>query len=116
MVVFRNLDVAKQEMAHLAKKLHDVVFMTYTVYGNNPRTLEFNLCTRAELVGGRATTRLMYQYSPVVGMVEFNSIEEIEEELGEKVRSNVIPLHHCGDMAMRGASSSLEEVYFGTNN
>ena len=116
MLVFRNLDAAKEEMAHLAKKLHEVIFLTYTLYGNNPHKIEFNLCIQEELVGGRATTRLLYQYSPVVGIVEFQTIEDIEAELGEKVRENVIPLHHCGDMAMKGATNSLAEVYFGVNN
>lgn len=116
MVVYRNLDVAKQEMAHLAKKLHEVIFLTYTIYGNNPRSLEFNLCISAELVGGsERTKRVMYKYIHGVGLIGMPSIctiEDIEEKLGEKVRESVISLHHCGDMPMKGCSSSLEEVVF----
>lgn len=115
MTVFRNLDIAKIEMANLANKLHEVIYLTYTLYGNNPHKIEFNLCIQSELVGGRATNRLMYQYSPIYGIVEFQTIEDIEEELGEDVFFSIKTPHHCGDMAMKGSSSCVDELYFGQN-
>lgn len=116
MQVYRDFNIAKDEMAKLAKKTHEVIYLTYTLYGNNPHKIEFNLCTKSELVGGKATTRLMYQYSPVVGVVEFKTLEEIEEELGEKLFLSIRSAHHCGDEPLRGSTNSLEEIHFKNND
>lgn len=111
MQVYSDFELAKKEMANLAQKHNQVVSLVYIVYGNNPHKLEYKLCFQDEFVCDVNPPNCMCDYLNGFGYIEFQSLEDVERKLGN-VRHNIISTHKCGDMPMRGCSSSVDEVVF----
>lgn len=108
MQVYRDYELAKSEMVKMSQRHKAVVSLLYTVYGN-PHKLEFKLCLKSELVCDPIPQNCMCDYVNGFGYVEFQSLKDIELNLG--VEHSIISSHRCGDEPLRGATNSLDEIH-----
>lgn len=111
MTVYSDFELAKKEMLSLSIKLKQDIYMTYTKYGNDPTSLEYCLRTKEEMLNIYAFTTCIAIYNVTQGIVDILTMDDLLKYF-PNMRNSIPSSHKCGDMPMRGCSSSLDEVVF----
>ena len=106
MVVYRDFDLAIEEMEGFSAKIKEDVYLTYISYGRHPKNLEFQLRTTAEMVNPKKPTNCLAVYRVGKGLEIVKEINDLKENKDFKKEISVN--YTCGMFAPSYKNSVVE--------
>ena len=106
MVVYRDFDLAMEEIEEYSAKIKEDVFLTYISYGRHPKNLEFQLRTTAEMVNPKKPVNCLAVYSVGKGLEIVKEINELKDS--KDFKQDVVISYTCGMFAPSYKNSVVE--------
>ncbi|MFV0500045.1 MAG: hypothetical protein ACK5MH_00450 [Bacteroidales bacterium] len=106
MVVYRDYEVALEEMESSSAKIKEDVYLCYISYGRHPKNLEFQLRTTAEMVNPKKPTNCLAVYRVGKGLKIMKDIKKLKES--KEFKDETIISYPCGSFAPSWKNSVVE--------
>lgn len=106
MVVYRDFDLAMEEMENYSAKIKQDVYLTYISYGRHPKNLEFQLRTTAEMVNPKKPVNCLAIYRVGKGLEIVKEINELKDS--KDFKQDVVISYTCGMFAPSYKNSVVE--------
>lgn len=97
MRVFRDYDVALEEMEGFSARNKKDVYLTYISYGRHPKSLEFALRTQEEMVNPKKPVNCLAVYRVGKGLKLVKEINELKDS--KDFKQDVVISYTCGMFA-----------------
>lgn len=97
MRVFRDYDLAIEDMAEYSARINQDIYLCYIKYGRHPYNLEFSLRTKIEMVNPKKPTNCLAVYRVGKGLKIVKEINELKENKDFKKEISVN--YTCGMFA-----------------
>lgn len=109
MVVYRDFDLAMEEMENYSAKIKEDVFLTYIPYGRHPKNLEFQLRTKAEMVNPKKPVNCLAIYRVGEGLEIVKEINELKDSNDfNDFKQDAVISYTCGMFAPSWKNSVVE--------
>ena len=106
MVVYRDYDVALEEIEEYSAKIKEDVYLTYISYGRHPKNLEFQLRTTAEMANPKKPVNCLAVYRVGKGLEIIKEINELKDS--KDFKQDVVISYTCGMFAPSYKNSVVE--------
>lgn len=106
MVVYRDFDVALEEIEEYSARNNKDVYLTYISYGRHPKNLEFQLRTKAEMVNPKKPVNCLAIYRVGEGLEIVKEINELKDS--KDFKQDVVISYTCGMFAPSYKNSVVE--------
>lgn len=106
MVVYRDFDLAMEEMEGFSAKIKQDVYLTYISYGRHPKNLEFQLRTKSEMVNPKKPVNCLAIYRVGEGLEIVKEINELKDS--KDFKQDVVISYTCGMFAPSYKNSIVE--------
>lgn len=106
MVVYRDFDLAMEEMENYSAKIKQDVYLTYISYGRHPKNLEFQLRTKSEMVNPKKPVNCLAIYRVGEGLEIVKEINELKDS--KDFKQDVVISYTCGMFAPSYKNSVVE--------
>lgn len=97
MTVYKDYDVAIEALEKYSADTKEDVYLTYISYGEHPKSLEFQLKTKTEIVNPKKPVNCLAVYRVGKGLKVIKEINELKEN--KDFREDVVVSYTCGMFA-----------------
>lgn len=106
MTPYRDYDVAVEAMENYSAKIKEDVYLTYISYGRHPKSLEFQLRTKSEMVNAKKPANCLAIYRVGEGLEIVKEINELKDS--KDFKQDVEISYTCGMFAPSYKNSIVE--------
>lgn len=106
MKVFRDYDLAIEDMAEYSARINQDIYLCYIKYGRHPYNLEFSLRTKIEMVNPKKPTNCLAVYRVGKGLKIMKDIKKLKES--KEFKDETIISYPCGSFAPSWKNNVVE--------